>query len=150
HDDWDLEGTETLELQLWTDPYNNQVELGENVSTTISILDDEVTYHDPITGMVDKHYATPNPDVFVLGDSSQTFYDSDGEQDYAEIFGFDSYQDMIQLQGSADDYYLGSSPFGNNNHKAIFFKGDGMENELVGIVKGVNHLDLNSSDFAFV
>ncbi|MGK7940024.1 MAG: Calx-beta domain-containing protein, partial [Crocosphaera sp.] len=39
-----LEGTESFELKLIDDPYNPEITLGENASTTIDILDKETTY----------------------------------------------------------------------------------------------------------
>ncbi|MEA5534241.1 hypothetical protein VB691_09495, partial [Crocosphaera sp. XPORK-15E] len=104
---------------------------------------------DPLTGLVETKTGTPNADIFALGDINKAFYDSYGEQDYADIVGFNSSQDTIQLHGIANDYYLGSSPFGSND-LAIFLKVAGMDDELVGVVKGTNNLDLNSSAFAFV
>ncbi|CCQ65694.1 hypothetical protein CWATWH0402_783, partial [Crocosphaera watsonii WH 0402] len=75
--------------------------------------------------------------------------DNYGQQDYAEISDFDLAQDIIQLHGLADDYYLGSSPTGIDD-QGIFLKVAGMEDELVGVVKNTNTLDINSSNFAFV
>ena len=43
-DDGILEGTETLELNLVTDPFLNDVSLGEYSSTTVSILDNQTSY----------------------------------------------------------------------------------------------------------
>ncbi|MDJ0601633.1 MAG: Calx-beta domain-containing protein, partial [Crocosphaera sp.] len=104
---------------------------------------------DALTGLVDSQTGTVNADIFALGDTVESFYDNYGQQDYAEISDFDLAQDIIQLHGVADDYYLGSSPSGNND-QGIFLRVAGMEDELVGIVKNTTNLDINSSNFAFV
>ena len=104
---------------------------------------------DSLTGLVDSQTGTINTDTFVLGNASESLYDNYGQQDYAEISDFDLSQDIIQLHGLADDYYIGSSPSGSND-QGIFLKVDGMEDELVGVVKETNTLDINSSNFAFV
>ncbi|EAM49135.1 Na-Ca exchanger/integrin-beta4 [Crocosphaera watsonii WH 8501] len=104
---------------------------------------------DSLTGLADSQAGTVNADIFVLGDASESFYDNYGQQDYAEISDFDLAQDIIQLHGLADDCYLGSSPTGIDD-QGIFLKVAGMEDELVGVVKNTNTLDINSSNFAFV
>ncbi|MEA5533167.1 Calx-beta domain-containing protein, partial [Crocosphaera sp. XPORK-15E] len=43
-DDWNLEGTENFQLKLIDDPYNNEIEIGENGTTTVSILDKQTSY----------------------------------------------------------------------------------------------------------
>ncbi|WP_107666987.1 Calx-beta domain-containing protein [Cyanothece sp. BG0011] len=104
---------------------------------------------DSLTGLVTQETGTNNADSFVLGNASESLYDNYGQQDYAEISNFDVSEDIIQLHGLADDYYLGSSPF-QTNDQAIFLKVAGMEDELVGIIKNTNTLDINSNNFAFV
>ena len=104
---------------------------------------------DSLTGLVMAETGTINADTFILGNTSEALYDNYGQQDYAEISGFELSQDIIQLYGSADDYYLGSSPFGNND-QGIFLKVAGMEDELVGIVKETTGLDINGNSFTFV
>ncbi|MGK7886048.1 MAG: Calx-beta domain-containing protein, partial [Crocosphaera sp.] len=148
-DDGYIEGTESFELRLIDEPYNPGVVLGENATTTVDILDKQAIFHDPITGMIDQHIATYNPDVFILGNESETFYDIYEEQDYAEILGFDMSQDTIQLNGMKEYYYIGSSPYGSND-QAIFLQVAGTEDELVGVVKDITSLDLNSNNFVFV
>ncbi|ACB49590.1 hypothetical protein cce_0239 [Crocosphaera subtropica ATCC 51142] len=104
---------------------------------------------DSLTGLVDTKTGTINGDVFVLGNEVESFYDNYGQQDYTEISDFDLDQDIIQLHGLADDYYIASSPSGTND-QGIFLKVAGMEDELVGIVKNTNTLNINSNNFAFV
>ncbi|MEL4898426.1 Calx-beta domain-containing protein, partial [Crocosphaera sp. Alani8] len=104
---------------------------------------------DSLTGLIDSQSGTVNADTFVLGDASESFYDNYGQQDYAEISDFDLTQDIIQLHGLAENYYLGSSPSGTDD-QGIFLEVSGMEDELVGIVKNTNTLDINSNNFTFV
>ena len=104
---------------------------------------------DFLTGLVDFQTETVNADIFILGNETESFYDNYGQQDYVEIYDFDAAHDTIQLHGIAADYYLGSSPFGAND-QGIFLEVSGMEDELIGIVKNVNNLDLNSDNFVFI
>ena len=104
---------------------------------------------DSLTGLVTQETGTINADTFILGNEIESLYDNYGQQDYAEIFGFELGQDMIQLHGFADDYYIGSSPSGSND-QGIFLEVAGMEDELVGIVKNTTGLDINSSSFTFI
>ena len=57
-------------------------------------------------------------------------------------------RDTIELHGGMSDYYLRTSPFSTND-QGIFLKFPGMEDELIGIVKNTNNLDLNSNNFVF-
>ena len=107
---------------------------------------------DELTNLVDDQNGTVNADIFVLGNSGQILYNNYGQQDYAQIIGFDESQgDQIQLAGIVDNYYLGSSPFVDGSEdQAIFLQTVGTEDELVGIVKQSSDLDLNSNSFVFV
>ncbi|MDJ0598791.1 MAG: S8 family serine peptidase [Crocosphaera sp.] len=104
---------------------------------------------DSLTGLSNSQLASVNPEIFILGNNIESFYDNYGQQDYLEISNFDLTQDTIQLHGTANSYYLGSSPFSAND-QAIFLEVVGMEDELIGIVKNTNNLDLNSNNFVFV
>ena len=104
---------------------------------------------DALTGLMDQQVGTANDDTFVVGNAQESLYDVYGRQDYLEISGFDSSNDVIQLHGMADNYSLGASPSGSGD-QGIFLKVAGMQDELVAIVKNTNTLDLNSSQFAFV
>ena len=48
----------------------------------------------------------PDRDRFLLGDASSVYYSDLGAEDYALISDFDSTEDTIVLQGTADDYVL--------------------------------------------
>ncbi|MGK7883297.1 MAG: S8 family serine peptidase, partial [Crocosphaera sp.] len=54
---------------------------------------------DAITGLVVNQVGTTNNDTFVVGNSQESLYDTYGQQDYLEISGFNSSQDVIQLYG---------------------------------------------------
>ncbi|MGK7957004.1 MAG: Calx-beta domain-containing protein, partial [Crocosphaera sp.] len=104
---------------------------------------------DSLTGLVHSEMGTINSDTFILGNEIESLYDNYGQQDYAEISDFNMSQDIIQLHGVAEDYYLGVSPF-ESNDQAIFLEVAGMTDELVGVVKNTTTLDINSGSFAFV
>ncbi|ACB50264.1 putative peptidase [Crocosphaera subtropica ATCC 51142] len=103
---------------------------------------------DALLGLMKQQLGTAGEDSFVVGDATESFYDSYGQQDYLEISGFDASQDIIQLHGTANDYLIGASPSGSND-QGIFLKVAGMQDELVAIVKDSNNLDLNSNNFVF-
>lgn len=104
---------------------------------------------DSLTGLVDFQTGTIDADIFAPGNAIESLYDNYGQQDYLEISDFDVSQDIIQLYGIANDYYLGSSPF-EAKDQGIFLKITGMEDELIGIVKNSNDLNLTDENFKFV
>ncbi|EAZ92173.1 matrixin family metalloprotease [Crocosphaera chwakensis] len=103
---------------------------------------------DALLGSMKQQLGSAGEDSFVVGDATESFYDNYGQQDYLEISGFDTSQDMIQLHGNANDYAIGASPL-RSNDQGIFLKVAGMQDELVAIVKDSNNLDLNSNNFVF-
>ncbi len=103
---------------------------------------------DALLGLMKQQVGTAGEDSFVVGDATESFYDSYGQQDYLEISGFDASIDIIQLHGTANDYAIGASP-DRSNDQGIFLKVAGMQDELVAIVKDSNNLDLNSNNFVF-
>ncbi|MGD1866783.1 MAG: M10 family metallopeptidase [Phormidesmis sp.] len=96
-------------------------------------------------------------DTFVLGEEGRVFYASRGDSDYAIVqdFAIDERQDLsdvIQLAGSAADYFLQTvslgSTLGNIEGLGIYAADD-----LIGIVQNLSSssLDLNNtSQFAYV
>ncbi|MCU0525019.1 MAG: hypothetical protein MUF72_09365 [Elainella sp. Prado103] len=96
-------------------------------------------------------------DLFVLGDSTQIYYDDQqaafsGEFDYARITDFQPGQDKIQLKGNASlyelDFYVES---GISKAALIYDPGNEVRGELVGILEGVStSLRLTSSSFVYV
>lgn len=87
-------------------------------------------------------------DEFHLGDALGAYYTSStGIVSYALITDFDITQDVIQLQGSAADYQLGT-PAGTGFPTGIgIYRG---ATELIAIVQGVTSLNFSSSAFVYV
>ncbi len=124
--------------------------------------DDTLIGVDPNTpqagfGEIDRLRGMGGNDLFVLGDEFTSYYnDTDdsnlGLEDYAQIRDFILGEDIIQLQGSPDDYVLETSPFGQVNDTAIFLTTSN-QNELIGIVQNIPLADLELTDntaFSFV
>ncbi|NET29941.1 CAP domain-containing protein [Okeania sp. SIO1I7] len=106
----------------------------------------DITSAQPGYNEIDILRGNADADLFILGDSSQVYYTGNGINDYARIDTFNSGQgDRIQLSGSIGDYTLGEDVSGLPGGTAIYNNDD-----LVGIVKNVRNMDLNSSDFSFV
>ncbi|MEA5508590.1 M10 family metallopeptidase [Crocosphaera sp. UHCC 0190] len=100
--------------------------------------------------MVKHEMGTKGEDTFILGDELQSYYDQAGYKDFAMIKGFNTQQgDTIQLHGDQSLYDVVSFGKGDYQASAIFSKA-GNTDDLIGIVSGVNSLDLNSSAFNFV
>ena len=103
---------------------------------------------DPLTGMGKNDTFTGldnQGDLFILGNAKGSFYNNNnlsfnGTNDYAEIKNFELKNDYLQLTGNSNDYVLGSTTKG----QAIYLKTSG-ENELIGILEGVNNFDLNKN-----
>jgi len=94
----------------------------------------------------------PGADIFVLGDQDNVYYNDGnrllgGRLDYATITDFVPGQDIIQLKGSAGDYYLRTS--GGNTEIVLDDGRNGpfisYPDELIGIVEGRTGLDLNNN-----
>jgi len=136
------EATETFLLNLGT-PTNATVSDGQGVG---SIIDNDTpvgkNQSDRLIGQVKTLIGTAAADVFPLDGN----YASHGNADYGLIVGFESGKDTIQLQGDASDYYLGASRV-DSQSVGIFLKS---QQDLVGVIKDVNNLNLNSDSFSFV
>jgi Ca2+-binding RTX toxin-like protein len=71
-----------------------------------------------------------------------------GTNDYVLITDFQPNRDFIQLAGAKSNYLLSASPNGLPQGTAIFLDKPGSQpDELLGIVRGVNNLDLSASYF---
>ncbi len=68
----------------------------------------------PGEGEVDILNGGGGRDTIVLGDTDNIFYSFSGNDDFAEIWNFQSGRDTIQLQGELGDYFF------NPDHTAIF------------------------------
>ncbi len=80
-------------------------------------------------------------DIFILGDDTQVYYATGGEQDYALIKDFDSSLDFIQLHGVAGDYQQQQQ--GNDIHLS-------RNGDLLAILENNSTLNLNGSAILLV
>ena len=106
----------------------------------------------PGIGEVDQLKGGKNADTFVLGNLDKVYYTSMGDEDFALIRDFNIKQgDVILLSGKREDYVLGTSPFEKQKDMAIFLESSfsGVANELIGIIKGGNNLNLELNGEAF-
>ncbi|AFZ37704.1 Carbohydrate binding family 6 [Stanieria cyanosphaera PCC 7437] len=86
-------------------------------------------------------------DVFVLGNVFEPYYAAKGWEDYVLVTDFAS-GDVLQLHGSADNYYLGASPEGLPKGTAIFWQGSA--DEAIAVVEDVLDLTIDSNSFVFI
>lgn len=111
-------------------------------------------------GEIDEMKGEKGADLFVLGDANRVYYDdgfigSSGLDDYAFIEKFElKEQDKIQLNGTPEDYILGSSPIKEKGLAIYLTSGQesGAE-ELIAVLKDykVDELSLNNGDvFSYV
>ena len=107
-------------------------------------------------GEIDTLTGGNGVDTFVLGDENNLYYDdgetlSRGESDFAVITDFDSSQDFIQLQGSADLYKLDffTSELGTIDADLIFDPGITARGEVIATLQDVS-FDLALTDSAFI
>jgi beta propeller repeat protein len=110
----------------------------------------------PGMGEIDQFRGNADADLFVLGDALTSYYNDGnntnaGVSDYGWIKDFVVGEDVIQLSGSASNYFLAASPAKLPKGTAIFLE-TGTTDELIGIVRNVPlaQLDLASSSFSYV
>lgn len=156
--DSSVETNETFSIVL-SNPTNATI--ADNSATVTIINDDAVkggktqpSNTDPLLSQtpvigdgqgIDLLTGNSTSDRFILGNETSAFYISNGNQDYGLITNFDQTQDVIQLAGKKQNYSLGMTDQGLG-----IFRDLPQQNELIGIVQGVNALDLNSGAFTFV
>lgn len=104
-------------------------------------------------GTIDRLTGGKGFDTFVLGNEIAHFYDDDrvnrrGLKDFAVITDLKR-NDIIQLNGTTDDYVLRRSPSTHYPGTGIFHL-DGDKKELIGIITGDMNLSLDSSNFSFI
>ena len=110
----------------------------------------------PGQGQTDVFVGGPGSDVFVFGDAGGHYYDdgvgaATGEADYGIVWDFVSGTDQIQLAGGVADYTLTEDQTSAENGTEIWRVGTGGDaDELIGVIRGVYNLDLNSADFLYV
>jgi Ca2+-binding RTX toxin-like protein len=108
----------------------------------------------PGVGEIDTLNGGTGADEFILAKSQQSFYDDGddttaGLNDYALIQDFNTNEDLIRLQGTANQYVLGDSPIAGVAGTAILRKTGGVD-ELVAIIQGSTNLDLTASYFQYI
>jgi len=95
-------------------------------------------------------------DTFVLGTTYTTFYEVNQSDDLAVIEDFESDQDVIQLQGEAQDYSLEVGVFGTETEGTYLYSGDIETHsafygaEPIAFVASNINLDLAAIYFDFV
>ncbi|MBW4468741.1 MAG: hypothetical protein KME07_25220 [Pegethrix bostrychoides GSE-TBD4-15B] len=111
---------------------------------------------DASMGEIDYLCGGGGKDIFILGDTTQSFYNDGktgaGLTDYAVVLDFNAKQDTIQLFGSAADYVLAALP------SELAVTGTGIyytagswaaaARELVGVVLGANLSNFSGFSFA--
>ncbi|MDJ0677167.1 MAG: hypothetical protein QNJ36_17600, partial [Calothrix sp. MO_167.B42] len=132
--------------KVFTGTDSDDTLIGTDSDDTLIAVD--LNNANPGLGEVDNLTGLAGADIFVLGDAAQIYYDdgisnNPGLEDYAVIIDFNiAQQDIIQLHGDVSSYQL----MVNGSDTEILVNGQ----ELIGIVKGVNNLDINSNAFSFV
>ncbi|MEB3356567.1 MAG: T9SS type A sorting domain-containing protein [Synechococcales bacterium] len=110
--------------------------------------------NDAGVGEVDYLVGGYGDDVFVLGDSTQVYYNdrigsTPGIIDYAFIEDFQVGRDVIQLRGGASNYQLSSNLPNVPAGIGILLNTPGQP-ELIAVVQGAGTLNLNSDSFVYV
>ncbi|ESA34313.1 aphp domain-containing protein [Leptolyngbya sp. Heron Island J] len=84
-------------------------------------------------------------DAFILGDTTQSYYNSTSSTDYAVIADYTAGEDVIMLHGSAGNYSLGTPSVGLPG--TGIFQG----NELIAVVQGdTSGLSLTGAAFEYI
>ncbi|AFZ34999.1 Hemolysin-type calcium-binding region [Stanieria cyanosphaera PCC 7437] len=129
--------------------------IGGNGNDTLTGVDqtNQITSIDTLTGGI-------GADTFVLSNEDEVFYNDQssskaGLTNYALITDFNSSQDQIQLNGSADLYILGASPVSGKAGTAIYLDTNGNNilnstDELITIVQGKTGLNLTADYFVYI
>lgn len=105
----------------------------------------------PGVGEIDFLRGGRSADAFVLGDSQKVYYaDGPATSNYAMVQDFTPNQgDVLQLNGTANDYSLGSSPQGLPSGTALVYEG-GSSREIIAIIQGTTNFSLTSSAVRYV
>jgi Ca2+-binding RTX toxin-like protein len=108
----------------------------------------------PGLGEIDTLAGGTDADRFILGDATWLAYDdrntaTSGTEDHAKLTDFDPDFDVIQLQGTPENYRIEVSPDGLDT--LLYLDKPGSEpDELIAIIQGVTGLNLNSSGFEYI
>lgn len=100
-------------------------------------------------GEIDELTGGTGNDRFVLGNATTVFYDDNsnvglGTNDYALIKDFNPNEDIIQLEGSSNDYLIGGTAVGINGVGIYYQTGGG--SELIGVLEDVAFADVSLND----
>ena len=109
-------------------------------------------------GEVDVLTGGNQADRFILGDSTQVYYNDgvallSGTGDYARITDFTPSQgDVIQLKGTAANYRTALAIVGGTMGQGIYLKSTGLfvADELIGFVQSTTIASLTSTAFSYV
>ncbi|WP_013334894.1 beta strand repeat-containing protein [Gloeothece verrucosa] len=118
---------------------------GGNGNDTLQGTNNGVGERDPLEGGTES-------DRFILGDTTKIFYDDGnstlaGSNDYAQINDFNPTEDIIQLNGSSNNYLLTVS--GSNTN--LYINKPGTEpDELIAIIQNQTGLSLTNPYFSYV
>ncbi|MCR8726843.1 cadherin-like domain-containing protein, partial [Frigidibacter sp. ROC022] len=126
---------------------------GTDTNETLVAADTEAAL--PGQGEIDVFTGGAGADVFVFGANGTVYYDdgnasSSGVEDYGFVWDFESGVDQIRLAGSAGDYTLTTNAPDLTPGTAIWLTGqNGAESELIGVLRNVSGLSLESEDFLY-
>ncbi len=106
----------------------------------------------PGVAEVDTFRGDAGADRFVLGGPTFVAYDdgntaTDGLGNRADILDFNPAEDVLQLQGSGNDYLLQTV---GADTRLLLDKPEGEPDEVIAILYGTTGLDLNSAAFDFI
>jgi Ca2+-binding RTX toxin-like protein len=106
----------------------------------------------PGLGEIDTLTGGAGADRFILGDMERAGYDdqdtaTNGTNDYALITDLNTAEDSIQLHGVLSDYLLQVS---GSDTQLFINKPAGEADELIGILRGVTWLSLDTKMFSFI
>ena len=106
----------------------------------------------PGVGEIDVFVSKLGADLFVFGDSNQSYYDdgvatSGGTSDFGLAWDFTPEEDQIQLFGDASDYLLTENGAGLPEGTAIWLRNDAGPDELIGVIANTYGLDLADDYF---
>ena len=103
-------------------------------------------------GEIDRLIGSKGADTFILGNKTTAFYNdknatNSGIDSYALISDFDVDEDVIRLSSAnSQTYYLAGNPYGTSSGTGIYLDNDGTNDELVGLLEGVNNLTAGAID----
>ncbi|MFN7511741.1 Calx-beta domain-containing protein [Microcystis sp.] len=148
------QGSDRLEGNTGNDEINGGsgddiIDGGENDDILTGVNPQSTT---PGKGEIDAFTGGIGRDKFILGDKNWIGYDdgnttSIGDNDYALITDFNPADDIIQLNGSSNNYFI---IFSGYNANLYFDKPENETDELVAIIQNNTELSLSGHYFAYI